>query len=54
MSLSLLTANHLLQCYRKGVRTGEMARLRYLDKALFSASLDYLKRGGGSCMRFSS
>jgi len=42
----LLTYDRLLQCYRKSVRTGRWRRLHHLDKALFRASLDYLKRGG--------
>jgi len=42
----LLTYDRLQQCYRKSVRTGRWRRLHYLDKVLFRASLDYLKRGG--------
>jgi len=46
MPVPLLTADQLLQCYRKSIRTGTWRRLHYLDKALFRASLDYLRRGG--------
>jgi hypothetical protein len=42
----LLTYDRLQQCYRKGVRTRTWRRLHHLDKALFRASLDYLRRGG--------
>ena len=45
MPVPLLTADQLLQCYRKGVRTGRWRRLYYREKALFRASLDYLRRG---------
>ena len=44
--VSLLTADQLLQCFRKSLRTGRWRRLSYREKALFRASLDYLKRGG--------
>jgi len=46
MPVPLLTLDQLLQCYRKSVRTRTWRRLHYLDKALFRASLDYLRRGG--------
>jgi hypothetical protein len=42
----LLTYDRLQQCYRKSIRTGTWRRLYYLDKALFRAALDYLRRGG--------
>ena len=42
----LLTYDRLQRCFRKSVRTGGWRRLHYLDKALFRASLNYLKRGG--------
>ena len=42
----LLTYDQLLHCYRKSVRTGTWHRLPYRAKALFRASLDYLRRGG--------
>lgn len=44
--VSLLTADQLLQCFRKSLRTGRWRRLSYREKALFRASMDYLKRGG--------
>jgi len=46
MPVPSLTHDQLLQCYRKSVGTGRWRSLHYLDKALFRASLDYLKRGG--------
>ena len=42
----LLSYDQLLQCFRKSLRTKTWRRLHYLDKALFRASLDYLRRGG--------
>ena len=44
--VSVLTADQLLQCYRKSRRTGNWRRLYYREKALFRASLDYLRHGG--------
>jgi|GEM_PF-1143501 len=44
--VSLLTADQLLQCYQKSRRTGRWRRLYYRDKALYRASMNYLKRGG--------
>jgi hypothetical protein len=44
--VSLLTADQLLQYYRKSRRTGRWRILYYREKALFRASLEYLKRGG--------
>ena len=46
MPVPSLTFDQLQQCYRKSVRTRTWRRLHYLDKALFRASLDYLRRGG--------
>jgi len=46
MPATSLTFDQLLQCYRTSVRTRTWRKLHYLDKALFRASLDYLKRGG--------
>ena len=44
--VSLPSHDQLLQCFRKSVRTGNWRRLSYRDKALFRASMDYLRRGG--------
>lgn len=46
MPVTSLTHDQLLQCYRTSVRTRTWRRLHYLGKALFRASLDYLKSGG--------
>ena len=43
---TLLTYDQLLQCFRTSLRTRTWRRLDHLDKALFTASLDYLRRGG--------
>jgi hypothetical protein len=46
MPFPLPSYDRLLQCYRKSIRTRTWRRLHYLDKALYRASLDYLRRGG--------
>jgi hypothetical protein len=43
---TLLTYDQLLLCFRTSLRTRTWRRLDHLDKALFKASLDYLRRGG--------
>ena len=44
--VTVLSHYQLLQCYRKSVRTGRWRRLYYREKALYRASMGYLRHGG--------
>ena len=41
-----LTYNELFTNFKKGLRTGNWRKLRFLDKALYRAAIGYAKRGG--------
>jgi len=41
-----VTSEDLFATWRKGQRTGRWRRLRFLDRALYKASLQYLRHGG--------
>ena len=41
-----VTSEYLLATWRKGQRTGRWRSLHFLDRALYKASLEYLRHGG--------
>ena len=46
MLTKAITYKELFTNFKKGLRTGNWRRLRFLDKALYRAAMGYAKRGG--------
>jgi len=46
MLTKAITYKELFTNFKKGLRTGNWRKLRFLDKALYRAAMGYAKRGG--------